>query len=432
MRINQIDHFDPKVLAKRGPIETCCLLFVMVSVLMQSQAQTRFEKNDSLTGELSRFQLFSGRTEIDLIDVGRRIINRNAVPRIDTTRMKAGKVYFSILPSVQYTLQTGFAVALGGNAAFYSGEGTNENISNIYTSLNYSQKKQFNVPLAANIWTHNNRYNIVSDWNFSIFPQDTYGLGGFTKETDGYPIDYHYVRLYQSILKTIAPDFYLGIGYDYDNYWNIEQVNLPPDTSTDWNKYGFSKSSISSGPAFTVLYDGRKNAINPFPSFYGNLTLRTNYSFLGSDQNWSSLLVDLRKYIRFPERSKNMFAFWSYNIFRISGKMPYLNLPSTASDEYVNMGRGYVQGRYRGTNLIYLESEYRYAITSNGLISGVIFINAQSYTETQSNRFETIIPGWGLGLRLKFNKFSRTNICIDYGFGINGSKGIFANLGEVF
>jgi len=30
------------------------------------------------------------------------------------------------------------------------------------------------------------------------------------------------------------------------------------------------------------------------------------------------------------------------------------------------------------------------------------------------------------------NKFPRTNICLDYGFGLHGSQGIFANLGEVF
>ena len=30
------------------------------------------------------------------------------------------------------------------------------------------------------------------------------------------------------------------------------------------------------------------------------------------------------------------------------------------------------------------------------------------------------------------NKFSNTNLAIDYGFGVNGSHGLFFNLGEVF
>ncbi len=34
--------------------------------------------------------------------------------------------------------------------------------------------------------------------------------------------------------------------------------------------------------------------------------------------------------------------------------------------------------------------------------------------------------------RLKLNKNSGANICLDYGFGQNGSSGIFVNIGEVF
>jgi hypothetical protein len=49
-----------------------------------------------------------------------------------------------------------------------------------------------------------------------------------------------------------------------------------------------------------------------------------------------------------------------------------------------------------------------------------------------SNRFEVISPGIGIGLRIKFNKFSNTNACIDFGKGRNGSGGFVGNLGDVF
>ena len=127
-----------------------------------------------------------------------------------------------------------------------------------------------------------------------------------------------------------------------------------------------------------------------------------------------------------------MLAFWSYDWLTLDGKPPYLTLPTTAGDTYNNLGRGYIQGRYRGKNLVYLESEYRFGITSNGLIGGVVFANAQSFTEENNNRFEVISPGWGAGIRIKLNKFSKTNVCLDYGFGTHGSRGLFANLGEVF
>ncbi len=145
-----------------------------------------------------------------------------------------------------------------------------------------------------------------------------------------------------------------------------------------------------------------------------------------------SLLIDLRHYIPWPRNSENILAFWSYNWLTLGGDPPYLDLPSTGWDTYGNTGEGYIQGRFRSKNMLFVEAEYRFKVTSNGLFGGVVFANAQSFTEWPSNTFQTIAPAAGLGLRVKFNKYSRTNIAIDYGFGQNGSQGVFVNLGEVF
>jgi hypothetical protein len=80
----------------------------------------------------------------------------------------------------------------------------------------------------------------------------------------------------------------------------------------------------------------------------------------------------------------------------------------------------------------YLESEYRFAISKNGLFSGVVFVNAEKFSDELSSTYKEVLPGYGLGLRIKLNKFAKTNICIDYGFGNNSSQGFFVNLGEVF
>src|SRR5579863_404256 len=406
-------------------------------IFLQTQAQDSLsvKRNvpmDSTHAAHDRLRLFSGREPVDLLDIGGWIIGKRGSRQNDTALMKVGRAYVSVLPTAEYTLQTGFAVSVGGNVAFLTSASKNENISNVLTSLNYSLKRQFFIPMQANVWTKNNRYNINTDWIFTIFPQKTYGLGGYTTMQDGYPIDYHQVRLNQTLFKTISPKFYLGIGYNFEYYWNISQSIYPSDSLTDWTKYGFRKTSVSSGPTLNLLYDERRNPINPFPGNYARVAFRSNFTFLGADNDWASLLIDLRKYIHFPTNSNNTLAFWSHDLFTLYGKPPYLNLPYTACDEYANLGRGYVQGRYRGANLVYLESEYRYRITSNGLIGGVVFVNAQSHTGTENNQFQTILPGWGFGLRIKFNKFSNTNACLDYGWGINGSHGIFANLGEVF
>ena len=371
--------------------------------------------------------------KIDLVDVGRSFLKGHHSTRIDTVHQKVGKLHISALPVAGYTLQTGFAGVLSSNFAFYTSEHSQANLSTVLTSITYSQYKQIIFPIQANIWTKGNKYNIQTDWRYLKYPSLTYGLGGNTSADSGYNIDYGYLRLHQAILRTITKDFYLGLGYDLDYFWKIREVDPPTAKPTDFERYGLKPTEVASGISLHVLFDDRRNPINPQKGNYLSVIYRPNFTFLGSDNNWQSLLFDLRKYIRFPGSTTNVLALWSYDWFTVgSGNPPYLLLPSTGWDAYSNTARGYIQGRYRSKNMLYLESEYRFGITDNGLLGGVVFANAQSFSEMTTGRFNYIAPGYGAGLRISLNKFSRTNLCVDYGWGVHGSGGFFVNLGEVF
>jgi hypothetical protein len=51
---------------------------------------------------------------------------------------------------------------------------------------------------------------------------------------------------------------------------------------------------------------------------YANALLIPRFRFLGSDVDWTSLMMEYRTYLRFPESSPNILAFWSYNWFILS------------------------------------------------------------------------------------------------------------------
>ncbi len=82
--------------------------------------------------------------------------------------------------------------------------------------------------------------------------------------------------------------------------------------------------------------------------------------------------------------------------------------------------------------MVYGEAEYRFGISANGLLGGVVFANAQSLSGAPGTRLQSIQPAFGPGLRIKLNKVTKTNICIDYGFGREGSQGVFVSVGELF
>ncbi len=368
---------------------------------------------------------------VDFIDVLHAVF-RPAHLKKDSIGKEQHGPDISFVPGVLYSLSTGVAVSVNTNATFHSKNEKN-NLSNLFANINYTQKKQAILQLVSDIWTKNNEYNINTNWSYLKYPQQDFGLGGYSSLDLIDQLDYSYIRLYQSVLKKIAPDIYIGPGINLDYHWNITDTSTINKPVYGAMQYGLPAKSNTAGFVVTFLYDTRKNIVNPVPgSSLINLVYRDNVTWLGSNQHSQALLIEARKYVKLSAVNNNLLAFWTYNWLTLSGQLPYLDLPSTGWDTYNNTGRGYIQGRFRGTQMLYFESEYRFGITENGLLGAVIFANAQSFSESPGGQIKTIAPGYGSGIRVKFNKHSNTNLSIDYGFGKGGSRGLFMNLGEFF
>ena len=369
----------------------------------------------------------------DIKDVVRKIFNSSKPTQEDSSGQQKNKIYHSFFPMAGYTLQTGYAVIVSEGIAFYNDSASSQKISSILASITYTQYHQLLFPLTVDIWTKKNKFNIVLDYRFLKYPSTTYGLGARTTENDAYTLNYNYIKLHQTIQTKVYHNLYAGVGIYYDYLWNITEVNPPAGIKTSFQKYGASQKETAAGIALKLLYDSRKNQINPANGTYANIVYHPSFIFMGSHNNWQSLQIDCRKYLKIFASPKNVLALWSFNWLTLgNSKPPYLLLPSTGWDDFYNTGRGYIQSRFRAKNMIYAEAEYRFGILNNGLLGGVVFGNVQSFSRNIATQLSLLAPGFGAGLRVKLNKSSNTNLCIDYGFGMNGSKGLFLNLGEVF
>lgn len=370
---------------------------------------------------------FTGYAPMDLNDVIAKL--RHNTTNDTPKRTKEG-AQFSFVPAAGYTLQTGLAAVASSNVTFKVADSAPQ--SSVAGSFTYTIRNQIIVPILTYIATKNEKYVITGDWRYLKYPSYTYGLGGYTQIENGYMIDYSTIRLHQAIMKKMHKGMYLGMGYEMDYFWNIKEINPPAGVVTDYQRYGLHPTEFASGITFNMLLDSRKTLINPLSGHYLSVVYRPNLILFGNTTFWRSLVIDARKYIRVSKHSENVLALWNYYWLTLTGKAPYPLLPNTGGDAYSNTGRGYIQGRYRGSNMLYAEAEYRFGLTHNGLLGGVVFANWQSFSEETSKCFENIAPGWGGGLRIKLNKYSRTNIAIDYGFGLGGTGGLFVNLAEVF
>jgi outer membrane protein assembly factor BamA len=363
----------------------------------------------------------------DIGDVLSKLFNSKPAPVVDSI---TSKPEISIAPAIGYTLLSKFALVVSGNAVFKTGP--QSRISTIIASTSYTQNKQFTLPIQTNIWTKDNTYNFIGEYQYYKYPQSTYGLGSNSNIKDEDPMKYSYFKFYQTALRHINGNLYAGVGFIFDTHWSISDKGDINGTLPDYARYGKSSRTIASGLTFNMLFDSRDNAINPLKGGYAALQYRDNVKFLGSSTPWRSLIIDVRKYFRFPANSENVLALWSYNWLILNGRPGYLELPSTQWDGNSATGRGYIQGRFRGAQMVYLEGEYRFRITRNGLLGGVVFLNGESFSAAPGTSMQSIQPGYGPGLRLKLNKTSNTNITVDYGFGSQGSNGLFIDVGEAF
>jgi outer membrane protein assembly factor BamA len=369
----------------------------------------------------------------DLLDVFGGLIKGKAGKHVEnrTDTTITDNFSFSVLPAVGYTLQTGLAGLVSANATWHSAQFPKQKVSAVTSALTYTQYNQIMWISQWSVWGKSNKYNYTGELRLMKYPQYTYGIGSSTLDEGRYMLDYAYLRLYGDMLRQLGFGIYGGIGYRLDYHWGIEQFPPTGAPPTDFDKYGYRANTISSGLAFNLLMDTRDNPINAQKGTYAKLVCRVNPNWLGSESDWSSLTLDFRKYISLKP-GKQTLAIWSYNWLTLSGNPPYLDLPSLGWDINNNTGRGYIQSRFMGKQMLYAEAEYRFDITRNGLFGAVVFANAHGFTDWPSGRFTKLNPGGGGGLRLRLNKKSGTNIAIDYGFGLDGSRGLFVNLGEVF
>lgn len=399
----------------------CLLIFIPVHGQNASDAlsvNTKVKKRDTAI-------------QMDLGDVFKTVIHKIPKP---VTAEYGKKIYFTLLPLALNPPGGGNALITSTSAGFYLGNRKENNLSTANFAPYWNFGSQFGLPLRTELWFKKNQYLIQTDTRFLFYPQNTWGLGNGYSENNYYLVNYKYLRFYLNFLRQIKPYLYLGFGYNLDFHIQIMVKDTSLASLTSY-PYGTETgtNSFSSGGTLNLLFDNRFSKNNIVPVDYFHFIFRNNTKLLGSQNNWSSIFFDFRKYISFAKKTSEnrMLAFRTFLWSSLGKTTPYLDLPSIGWDLYERSGRGIEQNRYRGKTLIYFESEYRSDITRNGLLGFVVFGNVNSATDPAVGQFQTFHPAIGAGLRIKISKVTKTNLAIDYAIS-KSHNGLWLALGEDF
>ncbi|MEJ2113129.1 MAG: BamA/TamA family outer membrane protein [Flavobacteriaceae bacterium] len=357
--------------------------------------------------------------------------------------------FFLLVPVIGSSPATGF---LYGGVAQYTFKGKHENdkYSSVTLGVTYTTYDQLLINVKNNVLMKRNKIYFSGDWRYYKFSQDNFGLGSdiiprkdkdFVLDALAEPMDYDYFKFHQTASFRIKGNFYIGGGIHLDGYANIDDKLLDVDNDVLTEHYiynvehGFNTEEYYvNGFSLNLLWDSRDNQVNANHGSYGNINLRVNPA-LGRNQAASTVLFgEFKHYIPLSKTNlQHVLAFWVYGQFLTRGDLPYLNLPSIGWDKTSRGGRGYTQGLIRGQNLAYFETEYRFPITCNQLISGTVFTNFTSASDSDRNikLLEYIQPAFGVGIRILIDKSTRTNLILNQAWGRH-SNAFYLNAGETF
>ncbi|HVW03912.1 MAG TPA: BamA/TamA family outer membrane protein [Vicinamibacterales bacterium] len=380
----------------------------------------------------------------DVGDVWRHLRHKSdaAATSSDRTPAQTAKhPFFFFSPSFGSKPSTGLQIGLASSVVFVAGDPKTTRISSGDWAVSDSVKGQAGTSLRFRIFTPGNRWFLQADNRLAWSSQETYALG-IVADATAEKLKYQRRRIYDTIFRQARPKLFIGAGLNVNEHADVRAGSGTADAFAQSAYVAYSSAhgfaldrQISSGTSVGMFVDTRDNSINASRGWFASATYRSFFKgFLGGDASWQLLDLDARTYRSLGHRRRQTIGVWMLGELVTRGAAPYLDLPAIADDTYGRSARAYTTARYRGPHQVYGEVEYRTSLTANGLLGAVAFANAAAIDgETPDQKlFSSVAPAAGGGLRVLLSKRSRANLCADYGWGTNGSRGLYLAVRETF
>ena len=429
------------------------LLFLFVSIqgFAYSQVSTPVDslKADSLRGKTWKAPnpADNFNKQYDFGDLMRNVLH--PAKKADTLHKGSG---LTVVPNIAANPTIGAQAGIKAVAGKRLGNDPNTIFSIAATSASITTKGIIYFYVNHNLFTPGNKWNfqgslvvaktVTPDFGLGIGKHFSGGSAADSVLADpthkGYAIHSIYYDMREKVYKKVAKNLFLGAGLSFEIRRSIENGDTASNATPSGvynNRHGFPQYRYSSsGFLFNVEYISRDNPNRAYKGIYFDAGIRINQTWIGSTKNAAQVTSDFRKYFSLSASSpETVFAVWNWGSYLFGGALPYLELPGSARDATFRSARGYTSQYFKGTRFNDTEAELRFPILANKFVSGVAFVNMQTGNDEHGTKiFQVFQPGYGGGLRVLFNKVTRTNLALDYAFGKFGNKGFFLNLNEAF
>lgn len=349
-------------------------------------------------------------------------VQAQAVADSTAGKKKEKKIGVLPVPAIGYAPETRLyfgAVALFTLRHWQDSAGTR--ISSSKLEVNYTLNRQLIAEAGWNLFTRGNRTAIDGLLGFRKFPENYWGIGAATPDSQVERVDMTRLEAEARCLFHLSQKYYLGLRAKVQNVFRIvpDSGGLIETLRPPGAEGGFA-SGI--GPAFSA--DTRDNPLNPQRGIYFSLSTLGFSPLTGSSFSFTRTEADLRKYLR--PFQKHVLALQAYALIQ-SGAPPLRLLGLMGSDREM---RGYYQGRYREQNYLALQAEYRLPLFWR--IGLTAFAGAgEVWNWKQPYQLEVFKFTTGGGIRFLMDKKDQVNLRLDFAVG-NHTTGFYIAFGEAF
>ena len=348
-------------------------------------------------------------------------------------KISEGKFLISPLILPAYTPELGGLLAVGGIMSFK----TNPNDDLIQRSsfpftLGYSTTGAIVFSGKLSSYWKEDKFRLHGDFWYKDMPDNYWGIGydnAFSTPVSDTTTAYHrqWWWINPRFLFRLRENMYAGLSIDY-NYTKgsdaAQQVEDDPFYSE------FKDKPLNSGLGVILQYDSRDIPVNAWKGWYVNLDYTYFGTYLGGDNDYSVINVDVRNYIN-TGRVGSTFAWQARGRFTM-GDVPYGEMSQLGTPFDL---RGYTWGRYRDESMVFLIGEYRHqfsnpdgSLKKSGIVAWVAGGTVFGVDNTTMANMK-ILPNFGVGYRFELQP--RMNMRIDFGLG-RETMGIYFNFNEAF
>ncbi|WP_418936758.1 BamA/TamA family outer membrane protein [Leclercia adecarboxylata] len=327
---------------------------------------------------------------------------------------------WSVLPGPFYTpeLRLGLGTAVAGIYRVDPMDTTTQNSSLSFTGF-VSASGAAGLGLSSYTFFTDDRWRLFIDGALNRVPTGFWGIGYEAAQGNEQDYTSHAFRIHPVVMREVADDLYLGVGWDFSTLQADIERPHPGDTFT---RYDAQTSPLSSGVTLSLNYDSRDVVTRPER---GQL-FRVEYSefdpSLGSDTRFHATEVQYDYYHLLNEKSVLAVDLWG----RFTrGKVPWDRLSMAGDDRRM---RGYYQGRYRDNDVVSGQVEYRRKL--NWRHGYVLWLGAGALgSDLKDLGDHPLLPTAGVGYR--FEVKPAMNVRLDLGFG-KESAGFYFQVAEAF